>query len=846
MKFKTLKGINIYSYLKFFIDFLDFTGSTTIILGKNLDQKTANAAGKTSILKALYWALWNKELDGETIESMICRVAGNGMVVVLEFDDRGNSYKITRWKDHKANEDSPTLHDGSKVNGSGVEFLINGEPFNGESHSQTQKIIEQKLRMTPRLFLSAVLSAQDGTNHFLTANDTDKKELLSELLDLQAYQKAFDNIKKEIKAQEDQLALFESKVENLQEQIKNLEEQVLDFNDKEKAYEEEKVLRLNRLSFERDALNKEIEEIKLAMNQSNPTSEIREKIRILTEKQGLLKKDSEKAIKYNQQLATLEAEKRNASERLVEVEAQSTHKLAEVSRIKSEMGAEVSFNEEPLKNLREKENSLDKELINISSKEREKHSLELTLKSLEQSLFKIDKELSQSQHEEQDVKNNAICSTCKRKFQAGESDSLDELLKTIRSKITEETTHKQEIEKQILEAKNKISTLGSLDEERSLAELSLSSTKTEIKEQEKLFQEHSVSKQKSEFQKLQITSLEKDIASHELSISAFKESIATLITRIENGTSMIQSLAHVQQETEEVNNQIQEQQNLLVQAEVLAQKINDARRRFNEKSEILSKNQKESNDLSKNPNPYTEIISKLNAQKQGFLNKLKGHKEDIIKIQEELKYLNFWRIGFAPTGIRSFITDDVIELLNRKTQENLNDLFDGALSVVFDPESKNNKGVVSNKISTFFILNGKETPFGLLSGGEKRRAILATDLALTDIAEARAGTKLNVRFLDEPFNGIDDNGQIKSLVLFSRLAREKDGFFIISHEEKFQNLCQKALYVIKEREVSRIVDRNTFMSIDIEKQDAFMEDTDTNKHLSNLTKKKKKRADDDE
>src|SRR5690606_6942174 len=106
-----------------------------------------------------------------------------------EFEDRGYDYKITRYKDYKPKTNSPKLHDGTPVSGSGVEFLVNGSPLMGDSHPKTQLIIEQKLRMSPRLFLSCVLMAQNTRVNFLTANDTEKKELLSELLDLQAYDK---------------------------------------------------------------------------------------------------------------------------------------------------------------------------------------------------------------------------------------------------------------------------------------------------------------------------------------------------------------------------------------------------------------------------------------------------------------------------------------------------------------------------------------------------------------------------------------------------------------------------------------------------------------------------------
>ena len=845
MKLKKLTAVNIYSYLKLFVDFLDYAGVTTIILGKNLDQKTANAAGKTSILKALYWALWNKELDGATIDSMICRVAGNGMYVVLEFDDRGNEYKITRWKDFKAQKEGPFLHDKTPVNGSGVEFLINGEVFNGESHVQTQKIIEAKLRMTPRLFLSAVLSAQDGTNHFLTANDTDKKELLSELLDLQAYQKAFDNIKKEIKNQEDSLASQEARVENLQEHVQNSSDQIAQMKESEEKYEIEKTETLNRMNFEREVLAKEGRELKDLAMQKDPTKEVREEILALQQSNAALKKETETEQKASEALSSLKTERSLLAPRVQSLTDSLKAKSEEIIKIELEISEEVSFDKEGLLKVSDLIKASVESIKDLSKKISHKKDLKGQRNTLDVTLRSLQKDIEQLDHEISEVKSNAICPSCLRKFQEGESSSLDELLKKIEISKGKKESELSALSTKIQNIDLEIKSLDSVDEDLVKEEANLATMQAKLATLQKEEKDFDLKNQSKRLLSTQIAGLKKEQELMKEEIDRSDKNKASLDKKIINIEELLEKMAPKKKEFEENSLKIQSLQEKLVEGQSLAQRIIDAKRRLQEKIDAFNKNKQESEALAAKANPHTEFIKKLEDQKSSFEARIKKHKDDIIAIQEELKYLNFWKVGFAPTGIRSFITDDVIELLNRKTQENLNDLFDGALSVVFDPESKNNKGVVSNKISTFFVLNGKETPFELLSGGEKRRAILATDLALTEIAEARAGTKLNVRFLDEPFNGIDDNGQIKSLVLFSRLAREKDGFFIISHEEKFQNLCQKALYVVKEREISRLVDRSVFMATDIDRQDQVMEGTDSNNRIQGMLKKKRAQVEDE-
>jgi DNA repair exonuclease SbcCD ATPase subunit len=131
-------------------------------------------------------------------------------------------------------------------------------------------------------------------------------------------------------------------------------------------------------------------------------------------------------------------------------------------------------------------------------------------------------------------------------------------------------------------------------------------------------------------------------------------------------------------------------------------------------------------------------------------------------------------------------------------------------NVVFGSESISSKGTINNKISTSIYQSGDETTFGLLSGGEQRRAILAVNLALTELAEAYSGTTMNIKFLDEPFDGMDSQGQTECFKIFARLSQNKDGFYVISHDQSFQELCPNVVYIVKEGGESKIVTRNEF------------------------------------
>ena len=75
------------------------------------------------------------------------------------------------------------------------------------------------MRMTPKLFLSCVMMAQNTKEHFLTANDTAKKDLLAQMLDLGVYKKASDELKKYIPEVDGKISNAEHRAETLNEQI---------------------------------------------------------------------------------------------------------------------------------------------------------------------------------------------------------------------------------------------------------------------------------------------------------------------------------------------------------------------------------------------------------------------------------------------------------------------------------------------------------------------------------------------------------------------------------------------------------------------------------------------------
>ena len=690
MKIKKMMAENAYSFGKLNFEF-NHKG-TTLIIGRNEDQNTANGAGKSSILKILYLGLWGKELNAEPVDLVAYRGAAAGYLIDIEFEDKGHNFRIVRYRDRK-DKDPKT----------GVDFYIDDELFNGETSTDTQKNIERKLKISAKLFKSAIMTTQKDNSHFLTASDTDKKEIFSELLDLTAYSAAFDYVKKEMSSLEKKIDDAETKLEHFSERIKERADELGSYQTKEDNFENEKTINVQGFEKRKKSIQDEI------------TS-----LRNLNADAGQL------TIKENDFLIKVEKLKTEKDELSKSLEGESlvneqyTKAQQEYTEIKGKHDRFV-----------EQRNEADNSLQKLVKRKDNPTVLEIKTSELKKAVAAVGKI----------IENLGENKTAVVVLTKAASSVADEFNTNTEEQIKELTAKKEVFAEKVLELVTKIkvsiehgkkvkATLEELKTKRAdykRVDASLTYTLDDIK--------------KIQTNKAKYTNIEPEVNAKEI---------------------MIESL-HGQMAEEKART-----------------------------------------------NPYKETIEAILTKLSELTFVRDQNKKVISTLEEELKYLNFWKAAFSPLGIRSFIFDEVIDLLNQKVQSNLNDLFEGAISVVFESESKNSKGTVSNKISTRFYLTGKETTFGLLSGGEQQRAVLAVNLALTEIAESYSGTAMNIKFLDEPFEGIDSNGQIQCFRLFSRLAQNKDGFYVISHDQSFQELCPNAIYIVKKNGESKIVTRAEF------------------------------------
>lgn len=855
MKFKEMVAENLYSYKKLLFNFI-YSGGVTLVISKNLDQKTANGGGKTSILKILFFGLYGTDLN-KAVKADIPNRNGNGSFYFsINIEDLGHELRIERFSKRK------DLHP-LKVDKECLNLYVDGVLLMGAATGHDPDVVQQtiidRLRLSPRLFLSSVLTKQNNFKgnsiDFLRANDTQKKDILAEILDLTSYVRAHEATKKEISAIEDRRKDKQNRVDSLNEQIKLLEEQIKEqeilfasFDDlkAQDVLKEENNLKVerNKIIQLRKTIKKLEDPVVLSDNLLKLNKEISSLEAVLKDEVSVIKSLTEKKSELEQKQLSLNDLINNINLSKIELDKKYDHliKVDNYDLLSIEDFESIQINNLSL--VGETITRLDIERKALTDKTNQENELKNQLQQVTTDISTKDKEINRinftidslnKQSHELEVTDK--CPTCERNFDAKHREEhivpkINEFQKELANLKSQVKLLIEEKDAIINNSLNKLNEqLSSLDSHKKLAAKYgqminyLKNVQDEhtkfLDNQKRLSDNLIINNEKVNELKNLIDSLSKDIEPIQKQSDEMIPLKNELINNQQNKKDLETKISNIKEQTL-INKQISDKITLIT-----------------ENGMTLAENLKKLKDKT---NPHKDIIN-------GNRTKIKSIEDNIDKFQKsindddnELKYLKFWLLGFSPTGIRSFISDDLIDILNQKVASHLDDLFDGALSVLFEPESENNKGVSINKIQTKYFLNGKEVSEESLSGGQIQRCILATDLALTEVAESRSGTKLNVKFLDEPFTGMDSAGQQQAFRLFNKLAKEKDGFFVISHDENFQSLCANTVHILYKNETSEIVSKDEFNQYSVGDEQDLNENVFENKKDFNFKEYLKKVA----
>lgn len=173
---------------------------------------------------------------------------------------------------------------------------------------------------------------------------------------------------------------------------------------------------------------------------------------------------------------------------------------------------------------------------------------------------------------------------------------------------------------------------------------------------------------------------------------------------------------------------------------------------------------------------------------------IKQLKKMYKKTSEALNISEFWVNGFGSRGLKRFIINGILNVLEIKTNEYLDVLTDRYMSVSWDGDEEKNSRKITDKLHlNVKIGNGEKRDYHYCSEGEKARVWLATDLALNDVREI----SIDIMFIDECFDGLDKNGIRKAIELITGESMKRKMVCISHRDGVSKHFTNKKVVVMK-------------------------------------------------
>ncbi|HCD68930.1 MAG TPA: hypothetical protein DEQ56_10685, partial [Bacteroidetes bacterium] len=185
-------------------------------------------------------------------------------------------------------------------------------------------------------------------------------------------------------------------------------------------------------------------------------------------------------------------------------------------------------------------------------------------------------------------------------------------------------------------------------------------------------------------------------------------------------------------------------------------------------------------------------MSIIEEQQQDFEDQLATLTAEIKVVQNKFGHIEILKKAFSTNGLLAYKIENLVKDLEELTNEYLAELSDGRFSLEFV--------VLNDKLNVEIDDNGKPVDILALSAGELARVNTSTLLAIRKLMSSISKSRINVLFLDEVTNVLDELGKEK---LVENLLREENlNTYIVSHGWTHPLLSK--IEVVKEDKISHL------------------------------------------
>ena len=846
-------------------NFMSYRGETDIL---DFDDWSVacitgdNGNGKSAILEAITWVLWgktrvqrSKDLISKGEEGMFAEFEFN--IDYLTTDSLSNTkYRILRSIKSKGSQRlNFEQFDGS-------DFTS----ISGNTVSETQNIIEKIVNMNYETFVNTSYLMQGNADRFSTSQPTKRKEILSEILNLNQWQKLSDFSRKKLNESRNQTGMNNLLNERTSTELLDLdpdqkgikyyknefEDIEKDLNKKQKIKTENQS-KLNNFNNLKNNLKSEEEKKSLLERQLLSKKEDIESVsqHLVNDKLIIAKSDKIKSeykkisndydelniltksfVKYQELNSDLDRYKislqsldqkfglelQNSNSKLIELKDDlNTEKETYINNQNeiNKLQTEKTENHENYNKLDENIKTQDSQiqLLNNDILKNKNYTEDLLTKI---DLLNSDaKTCPICESEIDEISRNKLVTNYKVEISKYESQIIKQNneLKELMSSRENNNNSFQEFNKQIINCENKISFLDSENIKIQKAGDYHNEQITDLMASIENLKNYKETNQEYKEFYVQEKKIQKELIALNFDLDRYNylnSTVTELKTELEKEKFYLEQ-AEIR--ISENNNKLKlsEQEKVKLEAEIKT--INDNINFINSEIEsydfdinIIDSLEAEINDLVSQKHAKLSFIDNLES-KIKLMDEIKSKNKHLFNQQENLEILVK---SFGTNGIPSQIIEYSLPELSRETNKLLSSLTENNLTVEFrkiDGKKISGSESYSQEIEIFIGDNdGVIRDYETYSGGESFRIDFAIRIALSRLISLRSGVRSPILFIDEGFGSQDQEGQDRLREAIQTVSISDDYKFkkiiVITHLETLKESFDRAVEVVKKNGVS--------------------------------------------
>lgn len=218
--------------------------------------------------------------------------------------------------------------------------------------------------------------------------------------------------------------------------------------------------------------------------------------------------------------------------------------------------------------------------------------------------------------------------------------------------------------------------------------------------------------------------------------------------------------------------------------------------KINEAAKILEEKKGGSFVLNKKKthlNSNKAVIIHSIDQKKKDLETLKELNKEVKNLKKKNEIYPTVIQSFSPTGIPNLITQNVLDELQDKANELLNQLKPG-LQLAFSVEKTKGDGNQEDTLEIEYFFNGKPRDYDLISGAMQLSVLFSLKLGLSFLLKEKTGFNIQFLLLDEIDQSLDKAG-VDAFADIVKFFQDNFKILIITHNDRLKDKFSKAVLV---------------------------------------------------